>query len=328
MKHAPRAYRPALNNGSRRRLLARAAPDEPVKANPAMLRLGMSAADAFRVVMRVNLAHLQANAPGVREGRNPEYLHQMRVALRRLRSALGVFAPIFPREVIAPVRDDLKWLARRLGPARDWDVFVTETLPAIEAKLGPHSTFKYFISRCEALRRSANRRAARSLRSPRYRRLVLQLEAWLAPDEGMHWPDAIALPVPVEGYASAVLERRYGQVASKGRKLAGMSSRDLHRLRIAVKKYRYAAGFFATLYNTRAARDALRRLSGLQDILGALNDAAIVAGLMEHGFGSAPGGRVKAARALVLGWSRGRAATLKRELKSAWKAFRSAGTFW
>lgn len=311
--------------------LARGEPEAPVKARPAVLDRGMPVNEAFKAVMWANLAHLQANERGMLEGRDPEYLHQIRVALRRLRSAVAVFAPLFPGPVVSPVRTELKWLAASLGSARDWDVLVTETLPPIEAEFGPHEGLKDFAARCEKLRRGANQRARRSVRSARYRHLVLWLAAWLASEEWLTSVDPAgraALQAPVGGYAGTVLERGYGQVRKKGRKLAGLSAVKLHRLRIAIKKFRYAADFFAGLYGATTVRDALKRLSGLQDILGSMNDAATVAGLTAHGFGGAQGRRALEAKGIILGWSRGRAATLKRELKSAWKAFCSAERFW
>ncbi len=311
--------------------LARGRPEAPVKARPAALDHGMSVNDAFKAVMWANLAHLQANERGMLEGGDPEYLHQTRVALRRLRSAVTVFAPLFPEPVLSPVRAGLKWLAASLGGARDWDVFLTQTLPPIMAELGPHGGLEDFAARCEKLRGVANRRARRAVRSARYRRLSLRLAAWLSSEGWQKRLDLAAraaLQTPIDGYAGAVLERRYSQVRKKGRKLAGLSAAQLHRLRIAVKKLRYAADFFAGLYEEKAAREALKRLSGLQDILGSMNDAATVANLMAQGFGGARGRRALEARGMLLGWSRGRAAALKRELKGAWKTFRSTEKFW
>ena len=133
---------------------------------------------------------------------------------------------------------------------------------------------------------------------------------------------------PVADFAAGVLEERYGRVMTKGRSLGRLDSRELHRLRIAIKKFRYASDFFATLYDDNAARAALKRLSRLQDILGAMNDAATVANLAARGFGGRPGPAAREAKGLLLGWSRGRAATLRRELKGAWKEFRGAEQFW
>ena len=106
-------------------------------------------------------------------GEDPEYLHQMRVALRRLRSAFSVFAPALPAETTAPVAAELKWLGAALGPARDWDVFVTETLPPVHAEFGEHPALAAFGERCAALRRAAAQRARRTVASQRYQRLML-----------------------------------------------------------------------------------------------------------------------------------------------------------
>jgi triphosphatase len=310
--------------------LARDERAAPAKARPAALTREMSVNDAFKAVMWASLAHLKANERGMLEGQDPEFLHQMRVALRRLRSAVSVFAPPFPDAVIAPVRNELRWLATSLGPARDWDVFMTETLPPIEAEFGAHSGLTDFAARCNRLRRTAGVRARRALRSARYRRLALSTAGWLASEGWLSQADAAtaALQSPVGDFAVAVLERRYNQVRKKGRKLGEQSPVELHRLRIAIKKFRYAADFFANLYEPGAARQALKGLARLQDVLGAMNDAATAANLMARAFEGARGRHVLEAKGILLGWSRGRAATLKRELKSAWKEFRSADRFW
>ncbi|HXV11094.1 MAG TPA: CHAD domain-containing protein [Burkholderiales bacterium] len=303
----------------------------PVKARAAALDAAMSVGEAFKEVMWAGLAQLHANEGGMLTGADPEFVHQMRVALRRLRSALGVFSPPVPEADTAPLAKELKWLASCLGPARDWDVFATETLPPIEAEFGAHGELRAFSVRCGELRRRANARARRAVRSMRYQRLVLRLAGWIAAEEWRGAAQATpgdALQRPVMEFASAVLEKRYQQARRRGRRLADRSPAELHRLRIAIKKFRYATDFFASLYEGKSAGEALKRLGDLQDILGAMNDSATVAGLMKQGFTGARGKRVLEAKGILLGWSRGRAVTLKRELKRAWKAFRSAEKFW
>lgn len=304
---------------------------KPAKARPAALTPGLSVGESFKAVVRVNLAQLQANERGMLAGAHPEYLHQMRVALRRLRSAFSVFEPVIPETAVAPLTAELKWLATRLGPARDWDVFVTETLPPIEKEFGAHGELKAFSEHCRKLRDRAGARARRVVRGARYRRLMLSLGAWLAA-EG--WPSGLdpdrraALDTPVGGFAATVLEKRYDQVRRRGRKVGELSAKQLHRLRIAVKKFRYAADFFAGLYEGAPVREALKRLSRLQDMLGAINDAATVASLITLGFQGTGGRRMPEAKGILLGWSHSRAATLRHELKSVWKPFRAAKRFW
>ena len=302
-----------------------------VKASAAILDRAMPVSAAFHAVMRANLAHLRANDRGMLAGRDLEYLHQVRVALRRMRSAMSVFAPVLPEAMVYQLGAELKWLAGRLGPARDWDVFLAETLPPIEAEFGPHPGLERFTARCRMLRGGAGAQARRAVRSARYGRLVSRLETWLAGEEWLTRaapPARTALMAPVADFAAGVLEERYGRVMAKGRSLGRLDSGQLHRLRIAIKKFRYASDFFAALYDENSARAALKRLSRLQDILGTMNDAATVANLAARGFRGMSGPAAREAKGLLLGWSRGRATTLKRELKGAWREFRDAGKFW
>jgi inorganic triphosphatase YgiF len=311
--------------------LARGERAAPVKARPAALAAGMTVEDAFKAVIWASLAHLQANERGMLEGIDPEYLHQMRVALRRLRSAFVVFSPPFPAEMIQPLSADLKWLANSLGPARDWDVFMAETLPPLHAEFGEHAALTTFARQCAAPHRAAASRARRAVRSRRYQQLVLTLAGWLTAERwsgGMDDAARTVLAEPIRDLAGTVLEARYNQVRKRGRKLTRLSPAELHRLRIAIKKFRYATDFFAALYEGRRARETLKRLARLQDILGAINDAATVGNLVGEVLRGASGRHAAEAKGILLGWSRGRAATLRRELKPAWKSFHSAERFW
>jgi CHAD domain-containing protein len=291
----------------------------------------MPVGGAFKAVIAAGLAHLLANERGLLEGGDPEYLHQARVALRRLRSALEVFSPPLPERATAALARELKWLASCLGPARDWDVFLGETLPPVEAQFGAHRGLKAFAARCRRLRRGAGAKARRAARLPRYRQLTLSLSTWLA-SEG--WLARLgsgartAMGRPVGDHARAVLEARYGRVLKRGRGLDDQTAAELHRLRIAIKKFRYAADFFAGLYRGKAVRVTLNRLARLQDILGEMNDAATAADFVGRGFRRARGGDALETRGILLGWSRSRMAGLRRELGDAWREFRAAGRFW
>jgi CHAD domain-containing protein len=291
----------------------------------------MTVNTAFETIVWVTLRHLQSNERGVVEGRDPEYLHQMRVALRRLRSAFSVFSTVLPNAAVAPLRAELKWLAGALGPARDWDVFMIETLPPIREQFGGHADLRQFANECATQRRAAVRKAKRAVDSRRYQRLMLRLAAWNATGAWLGQADAAVrtkLMKPVPQFAENALATRYAQIKRRGRRLKGRSAVELHRLRIAVKKMRYAGDFFSTLFDADRVRGMLPRLARLQTILGAMNDAAMVENLLGTAPGKNGGGALSGVRGIVVGWSRGRALTLKRELRAAWKSFCAAEKFW
>lgn len=308
--------------------LARRVRPEPAKARAVPLVSTMTASDAFAAIAWASLGHLLANERGLLAGDEPEYLHQMRVALRRLRSALRVFAPVLPRLAVEPIATELRWLAAALGPARDWDVFVTETLPPVLRAFAQNKALAQFARACAARRDAAGRRARTAVASARYRRLVLETAKWLCTQGWVAATDDATAAMQqrhIGDFAAAMLGERHARVRKRGRGLPRLAAADLHRLRIAVKKLRYAADFFGGLYGP-GARGALKRLARLQDILGAMNDAATAAELTRRG-----GGRSAAtaeARGIVLGWSRRRADALRGELGTAWKAYCKGGKFW
>ncbi|MBM3561399.1 MAG: CHAD domain-containing protein, partial [Alphaproteobacteria bacterium] len=125
-----------ISKAARAGALAQGARRQPVKAAPVVLSRGMSQAAAFRAIALACMLHMQANEAGFMAGLDPEYLHQMRVAVRRLRSAFAVFRQRMPADRLAPVADEARMLARQLGTARDWDVFATETMRAIVGAFG------------------------------------------------------------------------------------------------------------------------------------------------------------------------------------------------
>lgn len=243
----------------------------PVKAAAPTLEPGQPATAAFAAIARACLDQFEANLPGLLQGDvpDPEYLHQMRVALRRLRAAVGLlrFMGIEQPAWVA----ELKWLMGELSPARDWDVLVTETLPRVRAALPSPDPLDALAGRAGQLRRQALVRARAAASSPRLVRLWLAMERDLnvLPEGG----------VDTEGWANASLERRFRQMRRLGRRLDELGSEERHALRIAGKKLRYAAEFFAGLHPKRSRR-FITCLAQLQDRLGVLNDVAVTGRLL------------------------------------------------
>jgi CHAD domain-containing protein len=229
------------------------------------------------------------------------------------------------------VAEELRWLGAALGPARDWDVFVTETLPPIRAAYPDRGALSVLAEQCMRLRAAAQREARRALRSRRYQRMMVGLASWLATQgwrEHVQGEMAAVLDMPVRLYAQAELERRYERVRKRGRRLEALTAEELHALRIAIKKLRYSLDFFAALFETEPVRQLRARLSRLQDVLGTLNDSATLPRLLESLAYDVGGTAAAEARGLLLGWSAGRADALRGDLNRAWKAFRRSETFW
>lgn len=310
--------------------LAQSEPPAPRKAGMVALAPEASVSEAFLAIVRACLVQLQANEDGTLEGRDPEYLHQMRVALRRLRSALVIFRAALPREALDAPVPELRWLTSQLGPARDWDVFMTETLPQVAAP-AVASGVEAFRGLAEARRRRAAELARDAVQSRRYQELLLSLGAWLAAEPWLAALPPEGLPRvhgPVAQFAREVLERQRRRLRKRGRGFARLSPQERHRLRIAAKRLRYAGEFFSALFPGKEARSHLKSLAALQDVLGALNDAAVTEHLVREAMAGAGGAEAAAGAAFIEGWVAADAAHKAAHSKEAWKKFLVREAFW
>jgi triphosphatase len=252
------------------------APPPLCRAEPVQLKRAMRAEDALKAIADNCIAQIQGNEAGVRQGGDPEHLHQMRVGLRRLRSLFKMF------EDAAPLPDgmdqELRWLGDELGAARDWEVLAEDTLSQLMHAYPDESVLLPLQQAALGEARARRAKAGQALDSVRYARLMLRLIAWL---HGARWrQDAApeqqqALAAPVKNFARQVLKAGKRRLARRARKLAAADAPARHRLRIAAKRMRYATEFFASLYPAREVRPFVRALSSLQDTLGQLNDAAV-----------------------------------------------------
>ncbi|HEX6829658.1 MAG TPA: CHAD domain-containing protein [Burkholderiales bacterium] len=310
--------------------LALGEPPAPRKAEAISLSAQTPVNEAFKAVVFACLAQLQANEDGMLEGRDAEYLHQMRVALRRLRSALALFRAAFPAESLQSALEELKWLAGRLGPARDWDVFLTETLPRVKAPPSAAGV-EAFRRAAEQVRAQALTGAHDAVQSSRYQEVLLDLGAWLAAEPWLASADAEVLARargPVAEFARDTLERLQRRVRKRGRGFEYLSPAERHRVRIAAKRLRYAGEFFSALYPPKPARRYLRALSALQDVLGALNDAATTERLVRETLAGAGEPAVAAGAGFIEGWVAADAEHRAAHAKEAWKKFIGGGAFW
>ena len=304
----------------------------PRKAALSAVAPEMSVNDAFKLLVESCLAQFVANQQGMLQAGDPEYLHQMRVALRRLRSVFSTFAVLVPRSLLAEPVARTRSLAAALGRARDWDVFAAETLPPVAAHYPDHPGIAA-VSRAAVRKRNTARSAARrAVASARGQGLLLSLRGWLSAETWLTAAEVTPalraeLMSPVSPFAQKVLARAHRRVLKRGRNFGRLGPAELHRLRVAAKKLRYAAEFFAPLYDEREARDYRAALAGLQDGLGAYNDAVTLARLAAAASGGVSPDAHEA-RGIMLGWSAGLRDAGTRHLKRLWREFRGARPFW
>jgi inorganic triphosphatase YgiF len=307
----------------------------PVKSVPLVLAPRMSVGDAFAAIVQACLAQFQANLPGVLDSDDIEYVHQARVALRRLRAALRLFR----RVCVLPdaLLDDLRGLVGALGPARDWDVLHTEVLPAIAPHYTAPAAWQHGVDALEARRAEvrAAMRAALMQGQPGAWLLAmqrwLQQHGWCLSRSGTALPEAqrFAQLSPLKKWASRALGRGHRRVARGARSFATLQPLERHALRIAIKRQRYAAEFFQTLFGGSPAgqrRQAayLAVLRDAQDSLGRANDAHIALGLL-----SAVQAEAGPMREFALGWLAAQVAGAGNGASAAhMEAFMSLKPYW
>ena len=286
---------------------------------------------AIDAILRSCIRHWLANQAAVLQGSDPEGVHQLRVALRRLRSALSVFKHVLPADDLAWITREARWLIQSLGPARDWDVFLTELLPPLRDARKDNRDLALLSEAAEDARRLGYEQARAALRSSRYTAFALDLGRWTE-EAGWRKDEADKrFEEPLADYACRLLRKRQKRVLKQGRDFEKLSDEERHRLRIAVKKLRYASEFFAGLYPTARARPYQKALKSLQDELGHLNDVVVaeaLLGSLSGQDGNSNTAALRAAAGLLLGWYSHAVAAGRPEIERRWRGFATTKPFW
>jgi len=275
--------------------------------------------DAFGKALMDCLNHLDAYLPDVLERQDTEALHQLRVALRRLNVALLSFGKT---KAQAGLRARAKALAASLAPARELDVFLGELFDPVVAQLGERSGFAALRVRAESARQKAWAAALEALKSPTFAQFRRDVAA--LPHEGAE---------PLKQAAPRLMAVHLKRAKKRGRHLKAMLPRDCHRLRIALKKLRYAAEFVAPIYGRNSVKRYLGQAEKLQDLLGRLNDMAEVRAVlgrltMEEASNPTEEADVSFAVGLILGWHRAGSERLMKKTLKCWNRFKDAEPFW
>jgi inorganic triphosphatase YgiF len=287
-------------------------------ADPGPVRRDDAALSALRRIVGRHLYRLRMHDPGTRLGADPEALHDMRVATRRLRAAFRSFRDALPPATVAHFRRELRWLGQRLGAMRDLDVQRLRLadhlahLPRAQA-----DALEAYRSHLSAERRRARAAMLAALASRRYARLLVRLERLSLVRDRQGQSRGVVATV-----ARRRLKKTFRRLRDQGRRLGDrLDPADLHALRIRAKRVRYLLEFVSELTG-KPGRRLVRRLVHLQDLLGAHQDA-IVAAATVRAYAEGPGAESAPAVLLALGTlvnrEQQRAAGARAKFAAAWR---------
>lgn len=299
------------------------------RGQPIHLDPTLTPTEAFGAIARVCISQLGQNEVAALDGHDIEGVHQMRVALRRLRSLVGAYRHQMSDACHGELSRDLRWLQQSLSPARDWDVLLAYTLPPLRRRLPEEAALFRLEALAEARRAAAYEVVRETVGSPRYTALLLNMGLlletgrWVGEGEG-----AATLTRPVRRFADGLLDKRHRRLRKLGRR-KDLSENELHRLRLFGKKMRYVADFFRSLYPPKATQAYILALSELQERLGSLNDAVVTDMLLAE----LPGDEDERlllghARALLRGWQAHAIEIEHKAFAEVWKRFDRRKPFW
>ncbi|TCR64546.1 inorganic triphosphatase YgiF [Bosea sp. BK604] len=312
--------------------LARNTEFKAAKAEPVAITAEDNVDAAIAKILGNGQHQLMANLAPVEFGDNPEGVHQMRVSLRRLRTALTLIRRELGPTALGPVAEEARRLARVLGPARNWDVFATDTLADIEKAGLPDIDIAGLRNAAEPFRAESYVVVREMLAGSQTNRFLLSFGRLL---ERRGWRNGVAseamtvLAEPVKSFARRVLTRSHRKSLKRGRHFKQLSPEARHELRLSLKKLRYTSEFFLPLYaDVPAAGKYLKRLSQLQDVLGAANDAATTQPLLDTLRRGTSAPELHYSIGAVIGWQRREQVEAAKGLLKRWRKFEATTPFW
>jgi inorganic triphosphatase YgiF len=302
-----------------------------VKASPIQFAPGATLDDAVQAVLSNTLSHFVANWAAIREAEDPTAIHQMRVALRRMRAALAMFKRALPCSEFDLLREEAKQIASALGPARECDVFRETAQSGPLAHPDQPVNCNTLLAAIEKRRIAAYADARSRLEGRDTTLFVLKVQSLLARRawrNALSGPELAQLTTPATEFAQHTLDRLRNRALKRGKALAELSDEARHDLRIVLKNLRYGAEFYRGLFGRRRdVQTYLRTISVLQDLLGAHNDA-VTAKQFISGLATGHDGDAERALGFVLGWQARGISQADADLGAAWKAFKQAKHFW
>ncbi|MCK7575924.1 MAG: CHAD domain-containing protein [Chromatiales bacterium] len=296
---------------------------------PVPVHAGLRVSEALTEILQHDFRTMLSWEDQARSWDDTEGVHQMRVSSRRMRAALSAFRSAAPKTLSRPWSDELRWIANQLGAARDLDVFIDEGLMPLRDRL-PLPGGERLAALAERRRAAAYEPVRAMLDSERYAAFKHDFPDWF---ENAAWSRAElsreqrrTLERPIVQYARKRLDRLMRRVLEAGLGLDRSAPEQMHLLRIECKKLRYAAEFFAPI--VPGLDDFIGRLKGLQDLLGVLNDVAVMSDLTADLLADASDVEAIRYSGALIGWRTHQAYDLLRGFEERWREFRRLERPW
>jgi triphosphatase len=308
----------------------------PVKFAAVPLSPDMPTREAFREIGRACLRQIAGNEPAVLKD-DAEGVHQMRVGLRRLRTAISLFSAILEDPQTENIKAELKWLTSELGPARELEVLIARVIKPVRQRRSGWDDIPRLSQQFAGQRVAALARAREAIGSERYRLLKIEVSAWLEIGEWLAPQDDLVRDrgeLAVETFAAEQMSLRRRKLRKRAKSFAELDARRRHKLRIQAKKLRYATDFFGSLFSGKQSdkRRAkfLAALETVQDCLGDLNDIAVHENMISAvGMRHRPTSRKRAfAAGLLTGREEARVDAVMAAAQAALDRFAQAKPYW
>ena len=304
------------------------------KANAVHLDATMSAKESLTVVMRSCLTHVIGSADYAFKSNDPEGIHQLRVAIRRTRAAFSIIRRHVAKGLDVRVARDLRSLQQKLGRAREWDVLVEETLKFAPKRLLSAPFSAHLGQIVKTKRTEGHKKAHAALQDYHCTDLLLRLAYWIdveldSGDGRSHKRKQIAdaLATPATKFAAQVIQDCHRKTRKLGKKIRTLDPTQLHRLRILIKKLRYATDFFGTLWPHRRTKKYLSALKDLQQALGTFHDATVAMNLIAS-LAADGGADVKVGVERINDWLASEQRRKRKKLIAHWSKLARRQLFW
>jgi triphosphatase len=305
---------------------------EPRKAGTIDLSPEMTAEEAAQAILRECFEQIANNRNAVLRLDDPEGPHQLRIGLRRLRSAFSIFKPAIGNPETRRLSQEAKWLGQEVGELRDLDVAVIDI---VDPEHGYHPEEAGFPKLKDALLDRGNKRRETLrdiLKSERTKRFLIDLtrfietRSWLIPTD---IDQSRRLTINILKFANSALAKRWKAVTKKAKGIDQLSIEQRHELRKELKKFRYSIEFFAPLYRKKRIKAFVNSLKQLQEVFGYLNDVKMAQTMFTGA--DAPGAghpQIEHSKGLIIGARQAKAENAWHDAKALWRALKKEKRFW